>query len=79
MKNINYTPVIGMEIHVELKTSSKMFCGCTNDPFNAEKPNMYTCPVCLGFPGALVVPNKKAVEWTILIALALNCKINTDS
>ena len=79
MKNINYTPVIGMEIHVELKTSSKMFCGCTNDPFNAEKPNMYTCPVCLGFPGALVVPNKKAVEWTILIALALNCKINTES
>lgn len=79
MKNINYTPVIGMEIHVELKTLSKMFCECINDPFNAEKPNIFTCPVCLGFPGALVVPNRKAVDWTIRVALALNCKINRES
>lgn len=79
MKEIKYTPVLGMETHIELKTLSKMFCECVNDPFNAEKPNTFTCPVCIGFPGALVVPNKKAVEWTIRVALALNCKINRES
>jgi aspartyl-tRNA(Asn)/glutamyl-tRNA(Gln) amidotransferase subunit B len=71
-------PVIGMEIHVELKTNSKMFCGCKADHF-AATPNTQTCPVCLGMPGALPVPNKQAVEWTQLIGLGLHCELATNS
>lgn len=68
-----YEPALGLEVHVELNTASKMFCGCSTE-FGAE-PNTHTCPVCLGLPGSLPVLNGKAVESVIRIGLALNCSI----
>jgi aspartyl-tRNA(Asn)/glutamyl-tRNA(Gln) amidotransferase subunit B len=70
-----YDPVIGLEVHVELGTASKMFCGCPT-VFGAE-PNSQVCPVCLGLPGSLPVINQGAIEYTIRIGLALNCSIAT--
>ena len=71
---MNYEPVIGMEVHAQLHTKSKMFCACRADVFGAE-PNTLVCPVCLGMPGVLPVINRKAVEYTIMAGLALNCQI----
>ncbi len=68
-----FEPVIGMEVHAELLTESKMFCDCSADFGGA--PNSRTCPVCLGLPGSLPVANEKAVEYVMRTALALNCEI----
>ncbi len=72
-----YEPTLGLEVHVELNTNSKMFCGCATE-FGAS-PNTQTCPVCLGLPGSLPVVNAKAVESSIRIGLALNCSITPFS
>lgn len=75
---MKYTPIIGMEVHVELKTKSKMFCACKNDP-ELKEPNTNICPICLAHPGTLPVPNKTAIEWTVRIGRALNCSIREFS
>jgi aspartyl-tRNA(Asn)/glutamyl-tRNA(Gln) amidotransferase subunit B len=72
-----YEPVIGLEVHVQLLTATKMFCGCANR-FGSE-PNTNICPVCLGLPGALPVTNAKAVEFATLASLALNCQVRERS
>jgi aspartyl-tRNA(Asn)/glutamyl-tRNA(Gln) amidotransferase subunit B len=70
---MSWEPVIGLEIHVQLKTRTKMFCRCRVE-YGAE-PNTYTCPICLGHPGSLPVANAAAIEWTIKLGLALGCEI----
>jgi aspartyl-tRNA(Asn)/glutamyl-tRNA(Gln) amidotransferase subunit B len=69
-----YEPIIGMEVHVELDTASKMFCGCSAQAFGTP-PNTHVCPVCLGMPGTLPVINERAVRYTVMAGLALNCTI----
>jgi len=73
----NYVPSVGMEVHAELSTNSKMFCRCPVE-FGGQ-PNVRVCPVCLGLPGTLPVPNKAAIEMVIKTSLALNCKIAMNS
>ncbi len=72
-----YQPVIGLEVHVQLLTESKAFCGCLNR-YGGE-PNTHVCPVCLGLPGALPVLNRKAVEYAVLAARAIGCEIRETS
>ncbi len=75
---MNYETVIGLEVHVQLQTRSKMFCPCPAD-YQYAPPNSRVCPVCLGLPGALPVINRKAVEYTIMTGLALGCRIPAHS
>jgi len=70
-----FTTIIGLEVHVQLSTRSKLFCGCVN-LFNPDAPNSQTCPVCLGLPGSLPVVNRKALELSIKTGLALHCQIS---
>ncbi len=70
---MSWESVIGLEIHVQLKTRTKMFCRCEN--VWGEEPNTRTCPVCLAYPGVLPVPNRLAIEWTVKLGLALGCQI----
>lgn len=72
---MKYDIIIGLEIHAELKTKSKMFCSCDNDA-EGKAPNTCVCPICMGHPGCLPAPNKQAIEWTILTGLALHCHVH---
>ena len=74
---MEYEPVIGLEVHAQLKTKTKIFCSCSTR-FGAP-PNTHTCPVCLGMPGVLPVLNKRVVEYTLRMALATHCTINRES
>jgi aspartyl-tRNA(Asn)/glutamyl-tRNA(Gln) amidotransferase subunit B len=74
---MDFEPVIGLEVHAQLKTKSKIFCGCST-AFGAP-PNTNTCQVCLGMPGVLPVLNKKVVEYTIRMALATHCAITSPN
>lgn len=72
----DYEVVIGLEVHVELATKTKIFCGCSTAFGGA--PNTHTCPVCTGMPGSLPVLNKKVVEYAMAVGLATNCSITRD-
>src|SRR5215470_3593294 len=72
-----YEPVIGLEVHVQLLTETKIFCSCSAR-FGAS-PNTSVCPVCMGLSGALLVLNRKAVEYAVLASMALNCRVNETS
>ena len=73
-----YETVIGLEVHAQLKTKSKMFCGCDAEYANAE-PNTHVCQICLGMPGVLPVINRRAIEFVMMTALALNCSVSENT
>src|SRR6202790_4554209 len=75
---VKYETVIGLEVHVQLAVQSKMFCGCSAE-YSHTPPNTHVCPVCMGMPGVLPVINERAVEYTIMTGLALNCTIPVHS
>lgn len=76
---MQFEPVIGLEVHAELQTKSKMFCACAVVDNTVAEPNVAVCPVCAGMPGTLPVVNQRAVEYALRVALALECEINTTS
>ena len=76
---MKYNVTIGMEVHAELKTKSKMFCGCKNGLGLEKEPNVNICPVCTGQPGALPVPNREAIEMVQRVGLAIDCHIRLQS
>lgn len=69
--------IIGLEIHCQLDTKSKLFCGCSTD-FREDAPNTHTCPVCLGLPGSMPVVNRRAIEYAMRVGKALSCTILTE-
>lgn len=75
---MRFEPVIGLEIHIQLKTETKMFCGCSNEP-DSYHPNSAVCPICMGHPGVLPVTNKKAITFAVKLAQSLDCAINSNS
>ncbi|MBI2577442.1 MAG: Asp-tRNA(Asn)/Glu-tRNA(Gln) amidotransferase subunit GatB, partial [Candidatus Wildermuthbacteria bacterium] len=75
---MKYIPTIGLEIHAELKTKSKMFCSCANDPLE-QHPNVNICPICMGHPGTLPTANENAVHKVIKAGLALHCEVSLFS
>ncbi|MCH7495406.1 MAG: hypothetical protein IH825_04845 [Candidatus Marinimicrobia bacterium] len=68
----NWEPVIGLEVHTQLSTESKIFCGCKAE--YGAPPNSRVCPVCLGMPGVLPVLNKQAIEYAVMVGVAMNCR-----
>ncbi|MBI4576771.1 MAG: Asp-tRNA(Asn)/Glu-tRNA(Gln) amidotransferase GatCAB subunit B, partial [Planctomycetes bacterium] len=69
----SYRTVVGLEVHVQLATRTKMFCGC--ELSFGDEPNVHTCPVCLAHPGVLPVPNEEAIRYALRIAVALGCEV----
>src|SRR3989337_1530576 len=76
---MKYEAVIGLEVHAELETKSKMFCACPVVDSTQAEPNVAVCPICSGMPGVLPVVNERAVEYALRVAIALDCEINLVS